>query len=136
MNDLTKMNELLLDRVELKEKVELDLLRFIKLQIDKVNNETSLKTEVLDKLKDRLNDNEDPMNDVVLLKLLEILAKQDNEIALGIMDLMKSNKESKQTDNPIQPNEEIKQSDLTKNDVSEIKDILKTLDRIKKSEFV
>jgi hypothetical protein len=135
MNELEKKNSLILDRLQLKNNIELDLLNFIKLQIAKVNNENSLKATVLKKLADRLSDNEEPMNDIVLLKLLEILAKQDNEIALGIMDLMKNNKKEESGDIPISESDKQTESSFTKEDVAEVKDLLKTLEKVKKSEF-
>ena len=135
MNELEKKNSLILDRLQLKDNIELDLLNFIKLQIAKVNNENSLKATVLKKLADRLGDNEEPMNDIVLLKLLEILAKQDNEIALGIMDLMKNNKKEEGSDIPIPESDKQTESSFTKEDVAEVKDLLKTLEKVKKSEF-
>ena len=137
MNDLTKSDSLLEDRFKLKDQVDLNLLQFINLQIEKVNNETDLKKDVLVKISERLTDEDDPVNDLVLLKLLEILAKQDNDIALGIMDLMKSNSKGTNEPNipPIDPNVIPRDSDLTKEDVSEVKDLLKTLERVKKSEF-
>ena len=135
MNELEKKNSLILDRLQLKDNIELDLLNFIKLQIAKVNNENSLKATVLKKLADRLSDNEEPMNDIVLLKLLEILAKQDNEIALGIMDLMKNNKKEESGDIPISESDKQTESSFTKEDVAEVKDLLKTLEKVKKSEF-
>jgi len=134
MNELEKKNSLILDRLQLKDNIELDLLNFIKLQIAKVNNENSLKASVLQKLADRLGDNEEPMNDIVLLKLLEILAKQDNEIALGIMDLMKNNKKEESSDIPPESDKQT-ESSFTKEDVAEVKDLLKTLEKVKKSEF-
>lgn len=136
MNDLIKSNNLALDRLTLQSDVEYNLLNFINLQIQKLNNEDSLKKKVLEQLSARIEDT--ATSDIVLLKLLEILSKQDNEIAMSIIDIVKNNKNTGGI-NPNSPNEpplepETK-SDLTKGDVKEIKDILKTLESVKKSEF-
>jgi len=141
MNALETTNNLMTDRLNFQKDVEYDLLKFIKLQIEKVNNETDVKKSVLKKIQDRLENDEDPINDLVLVKLLEILAKQDNEIALGIMGLIKTNKEEKNTNpNPVSndPDSNFKDSDLTKEDVSNIKNVLELLRKredIQKSEY-
>jgi len=138
MTDLIKTtNNLMTDRLQLKDDVEFNLLEFVNLQIQKVNNESSLKKSVLEKISERLNDDEEPVNDLVLLKLLEILAKQDNEIALGIMDLLKNNKSVDKTPEDYNglPPVDTQDSQLTKENVNEVKELLKTLEQIKKSEF-
>ena len=138
MKELEKTNSLVTDRFELKDQVELNLLKFIDSQIEKVNNENSLKRDVLFELSQRVNNCEDPINDLVLLKLLEILSKTDNDIALGIMDLMKTNNKGNSgigEDHKPSEEEQSKESDLTKEDVADVKDLLKTLEKVKKSEF-
>jgi hypothetical protein len=139
MNDIADKNKTLLeDRLLLKQSVDNELLKFIKLQLDKTTNENSLKVSVLNKIQERLNNNETPIDDVNLIRLLEALAKQDNEIVLGFMNIIKAKVDASAKSGEeanIQFNFGEEKSSFSKEDVHIIKDLLQTLDKVKKSEF-
>ena len=138
MKDLNKVDSILVDRLNFKKSVEDDLLKFIKLQVTKDSLESSVKVVALQELLDRCENKEEKISDLVLLKLIEILSKKENDLALGIMALMKNEKE-KGNDNTVDnPGVIPKDSDLTKDDVANIKgllDLLRKKEEIKKSEY-
>ncbi len=80
------------DRNEIDSLRSLNLLTFIEKQIKKADSKDTLRSSVLSKLLNRINsqdaDNDD-LNNVELIKLLEILEKTDNDLTSIIFENMK-----------------------------------------------
>ena len=67
------------DRNNLETTKSLNLINFLNSQIEKSNAKNSLRDDVIGKLKKKVSDKDDEIPTIVLIRLLEILEKADND---------------------------------------------------------
>jgi uncharacterized protein YdiU (UPF0061 family) len=107
----------------------LTLIDFIQKQLDKATSKDTLRSSILDKLKSRVNNSTNPereLDNVELIKLLEILEKTDNEMTSIIFENLKD----------VKPPKKDEADDLSFNasDINKFKDLLKYVDYLAKVE--
>lgn len=113
-----------------------NLLGFINTTIEKLESKDSVKNIVLTMMETEL-ENAQPgeITLPVLAKTYEILSKSDNELALGLFDLIKNAKKDLLELPTANNQSDIINDNLTKNDIADIKDTLDLMKEIKKNEF-
>lgn len=110
------------DRKEIDNLKSLNLIHFINGQLEKALSKDCLRNSVLSKLKNRVDTNDpeaEELNNVELIKLLEILEKADNEMTSVIFSNLKDlavpqNKRDNDSEDDL---------NFTKEDVNKIKKI-------------
>lgn len=75
------------ESVELAAKTE--LLLFLKSQIKNVTKENNLKESIIKDLNRRIEDTDNPLPPLVLIRALEVLSKSDNEVVNSILGVLK-----------------------------------------------
>ncbi len=125
--DITKSQyERMYAEVKLKE----NLIGFIQNRIDIVQQGSALKKLVNTKLITELNQPDTPLG--ALIKIYEILSKNENDVTASIFDILKSN--PMKADSGLIPTEE-EESSMTKKEMQELKELASFMNKIKNSEF-
>jgi hypothetical protein len=117
------------DREEIETTKSLNLVNFINSQIEKANAKNNLRDDVISKLKAKVSNNEDELPAIVLIRLLEILEKSDNDLTLGMVNIMKDASLIKALVGE-KDNEKDNSMDINKEDVDKIKKIANYLDKL------
>lgn len=116
-----------------------DMVGYLRLQIAKVNAGSELKNTVVSQILEKLNDQSEDADRVTLAQLvtlLDVVGDQDNQIALGILGILK---ESQKViiNNPVPP-ESPKNTNMTSDDMNNVKQLLdhfKMVKDMKKNEM-
>ena len=77
------------DRGSLENTKSLNLINFLNNQIEKSTAKNKLRDDVISKLKNKISNKNDEVPTLVLIRLLEILERADNDLTLGILSSMK-----------------------------------------------
>jgi len=116
------------DRQDIDNTKNLNLINFIEKQINKVNAKDTLRNSVLDKLKQKVNSQNEELTPVELIKLLEILEKTDNEMTSIIFENIK------EAGNKSHQDKDSEEINFTAEDFSIIKKLVKYIDLLDKTE--
>lgn len=141
INNMDKLSQSQLDRLNMNLKVQDNLFSFLDSQIQKVISENSIKHQLLTDIKQRIE--EEGFNNipwVVVIKLLEIYSKEENEISITLLNMIKDvqikNLESNNIDTLIENMEKnTGDSEFTKEDVKKFKNLHDFLKSVKDSEL-
>lgn len=132
-----------IDRMNKNIEIQDNLFIFLGNQIEKVTNENSLKRQLLEDIKGRMNrEGFDSIPWMVILKLLEIYSKEENEIAITILNMIKEvqikNSENDSVDKIIETIQKEKGDgigDMSKEDMQRFKSLFEFMNSVKDSEF-
>jgi len=113
-----------------------NLLGFINTTIEKLENENSVKNTILTMMGTELEYAvPGEITLPVLAKTYEIIARADNELALGLFDLIKNNKKDLLDSPKHDEATGIVSDNLNKDDIADIKGILDFVKTAKQNEF-
>lgn len=109
-----------------------NLINFLSSKIEEITSAESLKQKFMNVINDRI-DFEGPDNIPwgVLLEAVKILGRNDNELTLGIFDIIKNSKR----DIDDEGKKKLESNDLSKKDIDSIKTLLNILNKVNESEF-
>jgi len=139
INDVDVLTQSQTDRLNLATQVQENLIRFVNAQIDKISSKDSLLSLALQAAGDKLQqDIEDgTLSWPALLKVIEISSKNQNDITLGLFDIIKGSQKTiveKQTsDQPKQPQEKV--PEISNENYAKIKQFVDLFQKVRTSEF-
>jgi hypothetical protein len=138
INNITTLTPSQVDRVEMQLRVEENLLKFLNSQIKKVSEKNTLHAKTLELLMQKLENENEMVSYPVLLKILEISSKTDNEISLGLLSLLQANQKAIPQP-PLKPedNDKLQEKlpEVSNADMTIMKDFLNLMKEVKDSEF-
>lgn len=88
INNILDKSDSQKDRENLGNTKSHNLVNFLNSQIEKSTAKNDLRNDVIEKLKKKVSDKDDQIPTIVLIRLLEILEKADNDLTLGIFNSM------------------------------------------------
>lgn len=88
VGDVKNLSQAEMDKANVKSIRSLNLINFIDLQLQKASCESELKAKVIDKIKNKL-DQDQEISITELTYLLTAINKGDNEISLGVLNSIK-----------------------------------------------
>jgi hypothetical protein len=137
--DKDKVTDSQIERFNTQIAIKENLLGFINTTIQHLEDKDSVKNTILTLIGNEIaHAQPGEITLPMLAKTYEILSKSDNELALGLFDLIKSAKKDL-LDTPTQTvTTEIINDNLNKDDISDIKDLLddvRLMKNIKQNEF-
>ncbi len=138
INNVEVLSESQYDRLNLNMKVQEDLVKFVGTQIEKVTAENSIKSIVLQKIKEKIEDEDEILSWPVLIKLIETLGRLDNEISTSLMKIISDSQKQIPLVPPQDPDNRKPQEKLpevTNEEMNTMKDFLTTIKKIRESEF-
>lgn len=134
VNEIDNISESQKDRMISQILIQEKLIEFLSSQIEKISSKNELKSKVIEILKDRIEDDENPIPITILLRLFEILSKDENDAISNILGVIKDSK------NPIininsstRDNNIVSVKDMNK--AKKVLDVLDFMDNLKKSEM-
>lgn len=140
IKNVTELTESQIDRANLQVQIQMDLIQFMRAQIDKVSAQNTVKAMALEAVKDRLIEAKETGEQIswsVLINLISVTGKLDNEVALGLFDIIKGNQKVI-IEKPVEEEkhiEEEKPPEIDNKTLTEIKDFMSIMKNIKKGEF-
>ena len=129
INNVLHESESQKDREEIETTKSLNLVNFINSQIEKSNAKNDLRDNVISKLKQRVSSNEDELPAIVLIRLLEILEKSDNDLTLGMINIMKDASLIKALTGEKESGKDTAM-DINKEDVDKVKKLLNYINKL------
>jgi hypothetical protein len=124
-----------IERLNTQAMIKDNLLGFINSTIIKLEDKNGVKNKILEMIAQELENSEGTITLQTLATTYGILAKTDNELAIGLFDLIKNNKKDLLESPTKDATTELVSDILNKEDVSDIKDILDFMRQSKKNEF-
>ena len=124
------------DRVSMYELIQCELVDFLQNQIHKINTKSELRSLVVNKIIERIDDEGQPISTNALLSLLDILSKDESMSVSSILGILKE--QQKVTVNIDTTNREKKELELSAEEVQSARKILGVLDlakSIKETEY-
>lgn len=125
------------DKISLYMDVESNLLSFVQTQMKRIENGNDLKNAAIQTLLTRVTENPESMDDVVLLKIVEIMERTDTDKTNNILnvfsEIVKSSNiaEAIRTQNQqLQNNGSEPKETVSKADIDKAKKVLNVIDRI------
>ena len=122
------------DRNNLETTKSLNLINFLNSQIEKSNAKNSLRDDVIGKLKKKVSDKDDEIPTIVLIRLLEILEKADNDLTLGILSSMKEAAILKKLTGEKEDSIKKDSLEFNKDDIDKVKKVLSYLNKLEVTE--
>lgn len=122
------------DRIDSQSLIQTELIGFLNNQIQKVSEKNNLRELVIKVLKDRIADEDDAMSTTQLLRLFEILSKDENDSISNILGVIKDKNTVVQFNNT----ETRRDSNFSAEEIERAKKFLNAFDimkEIKKSEM-
>lgn len=138
INDVEILSQSQMDRMDLQNSVQKDLIEFVQTQIAKVSSQNSIKTIVLEKIKQKIKDEDDILSWPILVKLLEVTSKIDSDVTLGLFKIISDSQKQIPLVPPQNPDNKTSQEKLpevTNEEMNTMKDFLTTIKKIRESEF-
>lgn len=140
INNVDKLTQSQTDRLNLQLQVENDLIKFIQIQIKQVTEHDSLYALALKAATDKLQEEMESglLNWGALLKIIETLGKNKNEVSLGLMDIIKGNQKMIIEHNTNFDEKQAEKENLpsvSNEEYSKMKKFIEIFDNVKKSEF-
>ncbi len=143
LNDMDILSKSQIDRMNQNMEIQENLFGFLSSQITKIANENSMKNKLLEDIQSRMEEEGfDTIPWAVVLKLLEIFSKEENEIAITLLNMIKEiqikNSENDVMDKiaELLKNENSPEfGDLSKEEMNEFKELLSFLKNVKDSEL-
>jgi len=89
LNELDNISDSQKDRYESQRLIQGELISFLQNQITKVDTKNDLRNSVVAILHERIVDTEEPMSTTQLLKLFEVLSKDENDSIANILSVAK-----------------------------------------------
>jgi hypothetical protein len=137
--DKDKVTDSQIARLNKQTDIKNNLLGFIDTTIHRLEDKDSVKNTLLTMMGNELaNANPGEITLPMLAKTYEILSKADNELALGLFDLIKSAKKDLLDTLPSDKVTEVINDNLNKDDIFDVKELLdgvRTMKKIKLNEF-
>lgn len=135
-DSILELSESEKERSQIDSLKSLNLLKFIDAQVCKATQGNDLKSEVKRELERRLADGQDDqeLTNVELIKLLEILNKDDTDYSSNIMNSITELYKIKQEEERSKANP-AKSDNITKEDLQQIKDLSQIFKKLSASEF-
>jgi len=138
--DKDKVTDSQLARLNTQIDIKNNLLGFINTTIIHLEDKDSVKNKILSLMKTKIeNSHEDEITLAVLAQTYGILSKCDNELAIGLFDLIKSAKkhllDPPRDDERGNGNNNNNDNGLNKEDMGEIKEMYDFMRQAKKNEF-
>lgn len=134
--DAEKVTDSQLARLNTQAMIKDNLLGFINTTISHLEDKKSVKNKILEMIGiDLENSQPGEITLPMLAKTYEILSKADNELALGLFDLIKNNKKDLLESPKVDENNQVISDNLNKDDIKEVKDFLDFMNQAKKNEF-
>ena len=127
-----------LDRNRIKEESFVNLMTFMNVAIMKASTQNRLKEKVEALLLERIEDEDEEIPYGVLIKLIEILGKNEVDASIPILKIIEqANKQPEPSlpENPTRSGKENSNSGISGEEVKKVKNILKIIDNLEKSEF-
>jgi len=139
MDALTKSQ---VDRMNKSIEIQDNLFSFLGSQIDKVKSESSMKAQLLESINDRIEDEGfENIQWAVILKLLEIYSKEENTIAITLLNMIKDVQlKNSENDSIDKLAEAMKkggggEGDMSKEELQEFKGLYDFFKKVKDSEL-
>ena len=139
INDVDVLTQSQTDRLNLATQVQENLIRFVNAQIEKISSKDSLLSLALQTAGDKLQqDIEDgTLGWPALLKVIEISSKNQNDITLGLFDIIKGSQKTiveKQTSDQSKQLQE-KVPEISNENYAKIKQFVDLFQKVRTSEF-
>jgi hypothetical protein len=123
------------DRKDLEVTKSLNLINFLNNQIEKSNAKDGLRDDVISELKNAVRDKNEKLPAIVLIRLLEVLEKSNNDVTLGVLSTMKDTALIKAlTGEKGKNGSNDKSFEMNKDDVDNVKKLLNYLNKVDVSE--
>jgi len=141
LGDMDSLTKSQIDRMEKSIKIQDNLFSFLDSQIHKVVSENSMKAQLLESINNRIE--EEGFGEIqwaVILKLLEIYSKEENTIAISLLNMIKDvqvkNSENDVLDKLADSLKKGKdEGDLSKEELQEFKGLYDFFKKVKDSEL-
>lgn len=136
-DSITEQSKSEQDRTQLDKLKSLNLLKFINAQIDRATTKDDLKSSVIEKITERLrgSDPEEELTNVELIKLLEILNKNDTDFSSNVMNSITELYKIKQEEESKNKKLGTDDTPITKEDLKQLKDLSSIFKKLTDSEF-
>lgn len=141
INEVDELTQSQKNRLDLQIQIQNDLIEFMRVQIDQVTNQQSLKALVLLEIQEKMQrckDNNEEISWNVLTQLLKVAGDSDSSITLGLFDIIKGNQKTiieKESKTNEAPPEEDKPPEIDNATLTAVKDFVDIMKKIRTSEF-
>ena len=141
INDVDVLTQSQTDRLNLATQVQENLIRFVNAQIDKISSKDSLLSTALQVAGDKLQQDidEGALRWDVLLKIIELSSKSQNEISLGLMKIISDSQKAippAPPKNPESGQPQEKVPEISNENYAKIKQFVDLFQKVRTSEFV
>ncbi len=138
INDITSLTDSQVDREKVKQEAFKNLMGFLNGYIQKTTSKQGLKLKIEELLLDKIEKEGEDLPYGVLIKLLEVLSKNEVDTAIPILKIIEN--ATRQPESSILPNNdnskmEDASSKVTSDDYKKIKKLLDAISQLEKAEF-
>jgi hypothetical protein len=136
IDKLTEESNSQKDKMNIKKIASENLIVFLNSYIEKVSTKNDLKSRVEGLLLKKIDDEDDDLPYGVLIKLLEVLGKNETDSASPILKILESAVKQPESESNLNPKGELnEESKITQEDYKSVKKILKIIDDLEKTEY-